>query len=206
MKIVEMLRRGAILVPLDAPDLQWALTSAFRAVPAVSDEVAKKLAADLVGGVSGEIHRVHERVVVALAESDAVEEISAIIGVSPARFTAEGAEAASGVDLAEVGAGGAPRPGTGSEMVLVLVTPRRLISLRDGVLPTLKRFFRTEQETFNAWIEIPAGRHELRVQVVEDGASSRYEQATAVKVGRGEVGKYKLIVGRAREPLSLNPE
>ena len=145
MKIIEMLRRGAILVPLDAPDLKWALTSAFRAVTRVSDEDAKKLAADLVEGVSGEVHRVHERVVVALAESDTVEEISAVLGVSPVRFTAEGTEAASGSGLAQAGAGGAPRPGAESEIVLVMVTPRRFISLRDRVLPTLKRFFREEE-------------------------------------------------------------
>ena len=145
MKIVEMLRRGAILVPLDAPDLKWALTSALRAVTGVSDEDAKSLAADLVGGVSGEIHRVHERVVVAFARSDAVEEISAVLGVSPVRFTAEGTEAASGLGLAQAGAGGAPQPGTGSEIVLVMVTPRRFTSLRDRVLPTLKRFFREEE-------------------------------------------------------------
>ena len=162
MKIVEMLRRGAILVPLDAPDLKWALTSAFRAVAGVSDEDAKKLAADLVGGVSGEIHRVHERVVVALAESDAVEEISAVIGVSPARFTAEGTEAASGVGLAEAGAGGAPRPRTGSEIVLVMVTPRRLIPLRERVLPTLKRFFR-EEEKVKPLLRARSGDGVLRV-------------------------------------------
>ena len=162
MKIVEMLRRGAILVPLDAPDLKWALTSAFRAVTGVSDEDAKKLAADLVGGVSGEIHRVHERVVVALAESTAVEEISAVIGVSPARFTAEGTEAASGVGLAEAGAAGAPRPRTGSEIVLVMVTPRRLISLRERVLPTLKRFFR-EEEKVKPLLRARSGDGVLRV-------------------------------------------
>lgn len=145
MKIAEMLRRGAILVPLDAPDLEWALTSAFRAFTGVSDEGAKKLAADLVGGVSGEILRLHERVVLALAESDAVEDISAVIGISPTRFTAEETAAASGVGLAEADAGGAPEPGTGSEMVLVLVTPRHLSSLKDRVLPTLSRFFREEQ-------------------------------------------------------------
>ena len=145
MKIVEMLRRGAILVPLDAPDLKWALTSALRAVTGVSDEDARSLAADLVGAVSGEIHRVHERVVVAFAESDAVEEISAVLGVSPVRFTAEGTEAASGLGLAPAGAGGAPQPGTGSEIVLVMVTPRRFTSLTDRVLPTLKRFFREEE-------------------------------------------------------------
>ncbi len=146
MKIAEMLRRGAILVPLDAPDLEWALTNAFRAFTGVSDKGAKKLAADLVGGVSGEIHRLHERVVVALAESDAVDDISAVIGISPTRFTAEETEVASSVGLTEADAGGAPRPGTGSEMVLVLVTPRRLSSLKDRVLPTLSRFFREEQK------------------------------------------------------------
>jgi CBS domain-containing protein len=145
MKIVEMLRRGAILVPLDAPDLKWALTSALRAVMGVSDEDAKKLATDLVGAVSGEIHRVHERVVVAFAESDAVEEISAVLGVSPVRFTTEGTEAASGLGLAQAGADDAPQLGTGSEIVLVMVTPRRFTSLRDRVLPTLKRFFREEE-------------------------------------------------------------
>jgi CBS domain-containing protein len=142
MKIAEMLRRGAILVPLDAPDLEWALTSAFRALTGVSDEGAKKLAADLVGGISGEIHRLHERVVVALAESDAVEDISAVIGISPVRFTVEETESVSGSGLADTGAEGAPR--SGSEMVLVLVTPRRLSSLKDRVLPTLRRFFREE--------------------------------------------------------------
>jgi CBS domain-containing protein len=146
MKIVEMLRRGAILVPLDAPDLQWALTSAFRAIPGIAGAVAKKLASDLAGGVSGEIHRVHQRVVVALAECDAVEEICAVIGVSPTGFTGErpGADAPSGRSSGEVDESGSPGPGAGSEMVLVLVTPRRLVSLRDRTLPTLKRFFQEE--------------------------------------------------------------
>ena len=146
MKIVEMLRRGAILVPLDAPDLPWALTSGFRAIPGVSGDVAKKLASDLVGGVSGEIHRVHERVVVALAESDAVEEICAVIGVSPTRFTAErtGTGMPAGVSPDEADAS-SPGPETGSEIVLILVTPRRLVSLRDRTLPALKRFFREEE-------------------------------------------------------------
>ena len=145
MKVAEMLRHGAILVPLDAPDLKWALTNTFRAVSGVSDELAEKLAADLVRGASGEIHRVHERVVVALAESDAVEKICAVIGVSPVGFTADDTDAASGVDATEAGAGGAPRDKPDSEALLVLVTPRRFVTLRDQMLPTLKRFFREEE-------------------------------------------------------------
>ena len=139
-----MLRRGAILVPLDAPDLKWALANTFRAVSGVSDEVAEKLAADLVGGVSGEIHRVHERVVVALAESDAVEQIGAVIGVSPVGFTVDETDGASAVGAAEAGTGGAPRDKPDSEALLVLITPRRFVTLRDQMLPTLKRFFREE--------------------------------------------------------------
>ncbi len=160
MKVAELLRRGAILVPLDAPDLKWALTNTFRAVSGVSDEVAEQLAADLVGGASGEIHRVHERVVVALAESEAVEKICAVIGVSPVAFTADEADAASSISADETGAGkagageagaggagagGAPRDEPDSEALLVLITPRRFVSLRDQMLPTLKRFFREEE-------------------------------------------------------------
>ena len=144
MKVAEMLRRGAILVPLDAPDLKWALTSTLRAVSGVPVEVAEKLAADLVGGASGEVYRVHERVVVALAESDAVEKICAVIGVSPVGFMADETDAASGVRAADGGAGGAPRGEPDSEALLVLITPPQFVSMRNQMLPTLKRFFREE--------------------------------------------------------------
>ncbi len=145
MKVVEMLRRGAILVPLYASDLRSALTSTFRAVSGVSGEVAEKLATDLLGGASGEIHRVHQRVVVALAESDAVEEICAVIGVSPGGFTADEPDATSGVPATEGGADDAPRDKADSEALIVLMTPRRFVSLRDQMLPTLKRFLREEE-------------------------------------------------------------
>ena len=136
MKIVEMLRRGAIVVPLDAPDLQWALTSGLRAIPGVSDEVAKQLRSNLLAGVSGEIHHVHQRVVVALVESDAVQDICAVVGVSPAGFAGEGTKTSADD----------PEPEARSEMVLILVTPRRLDALRDRTLPSLKRFFREEDK------------------------------------------------------------
>jgi len=136
MKIVEMLRRGAILVPLDEPDLQWALTSGLRAIPGVSDEVAKQLGSNLLAGVSGEIHHVHQRVVVALVESDAVQDICAVVGVSPTGFAGEGTKTSADD----------PGPEARSEMVLILVTPRRLNALRDRTLPSLKRFFREEDK------------------------------------------------------------
>ena len=150
MKVSEMLRRGAILVPLDAPDLKAALTRTLQAISGVSDEVAEKLAADLVGGTSGEIYRVHERVVVAVAESDAIEEICAVIAVAPVGFTGNETDAVSSVDTVEEAgaaddAADASREKPDPEALLVLMSPPRLVALRDQMLPTLKRFFREEE-------------------------------------------------------------
>ena len=144
MKVVEMLRRGAILVPLDGLDLKGALTSSLRAVSGVSNEAVEKLAADLVAGASGEICRIHERVVVALAESVDVEEISAVIGVSPVGFTGDGIDATAIVAAVEGGGVGAPGDDPDSEALLLILTPRRLVSMGGQMLPTLRRFFREE--------------------------------------------------------------
>ncbi|HIF05589.1 MAG TPA: CBS domain-containing protein [Gemmatimonadetes bacterium] len=143
MKVAEMLRDGAILVPLDAPDLQWALTNTLRAVPAVSDESAMKIAEDLLEGVSGEIHRVHPRVAVALVESEAVGDICAAIGVAPTGFSGDEAEPDTGVSISGEGSTGASE--SGAEALLILVTSGRFVSMRDRMLPTLKRFFREEE-------------------------------------------------------------
>lgn len=134
-----MLRRGAILVPLDGLDLKGALTTSLRAVSGLSNEAVEKLAADLVAGASGEICRIHERVVVALAESVDVEEITAVIGVSPVGFTGDETDAA-----AIVGGVDAPGDDSDSEALLLILTPRRLVSMGDKMLPTLRRFFREE--------------------------------------------------------------
>ena len=144
MKVVEMLRRGAILVPLDGLDLKGALTSSLRAVSGVSNEAVEKLAADLVAGASGEICRIHERVVVALAESVDVDEISAVIGVSPVGFTRDETDAAAIVGAVEAGGVGALGDDPDSEALLLILTPRRLVSVGDQMLPTLRRFFREE--------------------------------------------------------------
>jgi len=139
VKVVEMLRRGAILVPLDGLDLKGALTTSLRAVSGVSNEAVEKLAADLVAGASGEICRIHERVVVALAESVDVDEISAVIGVSPVGFTRDETDAA-----AIVGGVGAPGGDPDSEALLLILTPSRLVSMGNQMLPTLRRFFQEE--------------------------------------------------------------
>ncbi len=138
-----MLRGGAILVPLDAPDLQWALTNTLRAVPAVSDESAMKIAEDLLERVSGEIHRVHPRVAVALVESEAVGDMCAAIGVAPTGFSGDEAEPDTGVSISGEGSTGASE--SGAEALLILVTSGRFVSMRDRMLPTLKRFFREEE-------------------------------------------------------------
>ena len=144
MKVVEMLRRGAILVPLDGLDLKGALTSSLRAVSGLSNEAVEKLAVGLVAGASGELCRIHERVVVALAESVDVDEISAVIGVSPVGFTRDETDAAAIVGAVEAGGVGALGDDPDSEALLLILTPRRLVSVGDQMLPTLRRFFQEE--------------------------------------------------------------
>jgi CBS domain-containing protein len=145
MKVREMLKSGGILVPLDAPDLRWALSNAFRAIPSVPDELANKLTADLLDSVSGEIHRVHERVTVALAESEAVESTCAVIGVSPSAFSGEESEAQSHEVTPGAGVEAPSDDQRRPEALLLLVTPGRFIALRERALPALKRFFREEE-------------------------------------------------------------
>ena len=79
-----------------------------------------------------------------LAESDAVEEVCAVVGVSPVGFMADGTDDQPRNRSDEEGAGGAPGGDAPSEALLVLITPTRLAYLRDQMLPTLKRFFREE--------------------------------------------------------------
>ena len=70
----------------------------------------------------------------------------------------------------------------------------------------VKRMFRKSRETFNAWIEIPPGAYSLKIQVHEQGASSPREETTSLKLGRGEVSKFKLVLGKKKEFISLETD
>jgi len=62
-------------------------------------------------------------------------------------------------------------------------------------------------ETITAWIEIPSGSHELRVELIDDGGSgNRSQQFQALELQPGEVRKLKIVAGKEGTPLSLRAD
>jgi hypothetical protein len=51
-------------------------------------------------------------------------------------------------------------------------------------------------ETFEAWIEIPPGKHEIVAQVLPTGAASAYRDTIVVDLEPGETRRIKLAAGR----------
>jgi serine/threonine protein kinase len=68
----------------------------------------------------------------------------------------------------------------------------------------IKKVLDHDQETFEAYIEIPAGKHELTAHVHSEGESRPYRDTVVLEIGPGETRKVKLVAGRSfRSPLSL---
>ena len=130
MKFIDLLGHSGILVPLDAPDLEGALVVALEAVEGFTPERAERVAIDLASGSAGEVARVHNQVVVVLAQEDTLESVSAVLGMSPEPFQVNAAT------------GDGP---TAARVLVLLVTPRRFATLKHQMLPALIRFFREEE-------------------------------------------------------------
>jgi CBS domain-containing protein len=130
MKFIDLLGDDGILVPLDAPDLEAALAAALEVVEGFTGDKTARVAVDLATGSSGDVARVHEQVVVVLAQEDTLESVSGVLGVSPDPF--------------EVGDGGDDGPTT-ARVLILLVTPRQFATLKHQMLPALVRFFREEE-------------------------------------------------------------
>ena len=131
MKLIELLGDGGILVPLDAPDFEAALARALEAVEGFTPEKAQRVAIDLATGSAGEVARVHDQIIVVLAQEDTLESVSGVLGVAPEPF--------------EVHAVGDDAGPTTARILMVLVTPRRFATLKHQMLPALVRYFREEE-------------------------------------------------------------
>lgn len=132
MRLVDLLERGGILAPLEVPSLESALALTLGRVEGIESEKIGRMASDLASGASGEMVRVHEHVLVALAQADAVEDVTAVIGVSPTPFTVD---IESG-DEGEV-----------AKALFLLVTQYRVATLKDQMLPALTRYLREEERS-----------------------------------------------------------
>lgn len=130
MKIKELLKGGGILAPLDASDLGSAITLAVQALDGIPPRKVARLVSDILDGAGASVTPVHDNVVVILARSENIENLSAVIGVSPTPFSVPG-----------LGDGEA----TEAQALILLVTPRSLSTLKDQMVPALVRFFREKE-------------------------------------------------------------
>jgi tRNA A-37 threonylcarbamoyl transferase component Bud32 len=60
----------------------------------------------------------------------------------------------------------------------------------------LKKVLDQDLETFEAWIEIAPGKHEVVAQVLPTGATSGYRDTIVVDIEPGEIRRIKLAAGR----------
>ena len=59
-------------------------------------------------------------------------------------------------------------------------------------------------ETFEAWIEVPAGKHELKARVVSESGSTEHTDTVVVDLDPGEEYRVRLVTGRSfGTPVSL---
>ncbi len=130
MKFIELLGDNGIVIPLNAADLEEALTAAFQVVEGFTGDKASPVARDLATRSAGEVVRVHDDIVVVLSQEETLESVSSVLGVSPRPFTVE--------------EGGSEGPTT-ARVLILLVTPRRFATRKHQMLPALVRFFRDEE-------------------------------------------------------------
>ena len=99
----------------------------------------------------------------------------------------------------------------GTWWIKYYVDGKQVYSLRltapEGEKGVRKLQFWKRGETITAWIEIPAGSHELVVELIEDGVSgNRFQQSTTLELQPGEVHKLKIVAGKEGTPLSLRAD
>ena len=75
----------------------------------------------------------------------------------------------------------------------------------DGFLK--KVLLKRNNETFEAWLELPAGKHEIAAVIATGDESADYRDAIVVDLEAGETRKLRMLAGRAYgKPLTLKLE
>ena len=87
------------------------------------------------------------------------------------------------------------------ELVLLVdgreVYQRRLEAPAPHKRGILKKVLDTPGETFEAWVEIPSGKHELVAQVTPDDSRDSYRDTVVVDLEPGEKRQLRLVAGRS---------
>jgi CBS domain-containing protein len=130
MKASDLLTPDRILVPFEAPDLRRAVEAILERLEegkALREGAAGRIAEAVASGAAGELVAVTEGITLVAVRSDKVDDLTAGMVVSPRGFSLEPRE-----------------PGGVTEVLLLLLTPRRLSTLKVQALPSLVRVFRDD--------------------------------------------------------------
>ena len=129
MRLSDLLPGNRIVLQTEGRSLAEVLTT-LATVGAMAGDADRdqKLAAELASGV-GEVFRVGEETAVVAVQTELVDELRAGLAVT-----------AEPVEVAAHGAAEAP-----CRVILLLLTPRRVATLRDQVIPAIKRALRDRE-------------------------------------------------------------
>jgi tRNA A-37 threonylcarbamoyl transferase component Bud32 len=103
------------------------------------------------------------------------------------------------------------KSGVAAGRLTVLVDGREVYG-RDLAAPdpgakVFARMLGRNQESFEAWIKVPPGKHEVTARVTPGDSGAEAQSSVVVDLGRGEVRRLKLVAGRSLgAPLSLKAE
>ena len=135
MKLSSVLSSGQIVVPLEAGDLPQAiqaLVTRLEAEERIEAGSGDWLSEELAAREIGEVLRVNDSILFLVAQTDVVEDLALSLGIAASPFTVEeeGEEEA-----------------TAAQALFLLLTPRRVSTLKVQVLPTLSRILRDGERT-----------------------------------------------------------
>jgi CBS domain-containing protein len=129
MKLEDLLTPDRIRIPMEATGLEAAVAELVDLLAEdadLDDDARDELAAGLASGEVGEVSAIAPDVALAVARVPGAEELLAAIGVAPVPLASESEELDS------------PRT------LLLVLTPRRLSTLRARIIPDLARAFRDD--------------------------------------------------------------
>jgi CBS domain-containing protein len=129
MKLADLLTADRIRIPLEAKGLEAALselTGLLTGDEGLEEDEARDIPSGLISGEIGELSALAPDVVLAVVRTSSAKELMGAVGLTDAPLESEVED---------------PPP---SRAVLLLVTPRRISTLRAQVIPDIIRSFRDE--------------------------------------------------------------
>lgn len=172
MILRELLDVSRVFLHRDAGDLEAMVREVLPAlcVPEMDEARSERMARDLAFGVNGDVVRASDDAILVVAQTDTVEQL--VVGI------------ATSLDSFDVTGEGVDPPGRARILVVVL-TPRRVSTVRDQIVPALIRFLKDPH------------RSRRLLQMAESGDVLEFQELTGLQLHE------QLLVEDALTPLKF---